>query len=416
MLKYKRILVLCLVLLMQLPAWAQNNTNSPYTRFGYGSLADRSFGAGRAMGGLGIGLRSSKQINPLNPATYSAMDSLTFMFDVGATAHMSWFDDGQSQQKDLSGNIEYIAMQFPFSRRLAMSAGLLPYSHVGYRFGGAQESAGVAYSEVFAGKGSLTDLYVGLAYDIWKKRLSVGANLGFMFGSIMHERNLTVEQGYSVYRYQKISARDIKLDFGVQYVHPFSKTENMTFGFTFRPKQRLSAEATDITVLSGQTGGSDPERADTISSQEFNLPLTLGFGLSYNKINKLTIGADVQYEQWSNAKYYDKDNQFDDRLRLAVGLDYVPKERAKNIFSRAHYRAGLKYSNSYVGVKGNGYDEYGVSVGLGLPLVDNRSFINLSFEYNKVKPSAISMIDEQYFRFTVNYTFNEMWFYKLKID
>ena len=47
---------------MLLPLMAQNNTNSPYTRFGYGDLGERSFGAGRAMGGVGYGLRSPKQI------------------------------------------------------------------------------------------------------------------------------------------------------------------------------------------------------------------------------------------------------------------------------------------------------------------------------------------------------------------
>ena len=52
---------------------AQNNTNSPYTRYGYGDLGDHSFGAGRAMGGVGIGLRSPLQVNPLNPASYSCM-------------------------------------------------------------------------------------------------------------------------------------------------------------------------------------------------------------------------------------------------------------------------------------------------------------------------------------------------------
>ena len=59
---------------------------------------------------------------------------------------------------------------------------------------------------------------------------------------------------------------------------------------------------------------------------------------------------------------------------------------------------------------------YGVSVGFGLPLVDNRSLVNVSFEYTKINPSGKNMIDEQYFRFTVNYTFNEMWFWKKKVD
>ena len=73
---------------MLLPLMAQNNTNSPYTRFGYGDLGERSFGAGRAMGGVGYGLRSPKQINPMNPASYSCMDSLTFLFDFGGNGFL----------------------------------------------------------------------------------------------------------------------------------------------------------------------------------------------------------------------------------------------------------------------------------------------------------------------------------------
>ena len=38
------------------------------------------------------------------------------------------------------------------------------------------------------------------------------------------------------------------------------------------------------------------------------------------------------------------------------------------------------------------------------------------YEYVKIRPELRTMIDEQYFRFTVNYTFNELWFFKRKVD
>ena len=104
MLKINKVVIISFLIFTQLPLWAQNNTNSPYTRFGYGELADRSFGAGRAMGGVGYGLRSSKQINPLNPASYSCMDSLTFLFDFGASGQVSWFYDGTNKQRQMNGN------------------------------------------------------------------------------------------------------------------------------------------------------------------------------------------------------------------------------------------------------------------------------------------------------------------------
>ena len=58
MLKINKVGLICLLLFSQICTFAQNNTNSPYTRYGLGLLADRSFGAGRAMGGIGYGCRS----------------------------------------------------------------------------------------------------------------------------------------------------------------------------------------------------------------------------------------------------------------------------------------------------------------------------------------------------------------------
>ena len=60
---------------------AQSGTNSPYSQFGLGLLADQSSGFSRGMNGLGIGFREHNQVNYLNPASYSAIDSLSFIFD-----------------------------------------------------------------------------------------------------------------------------------------------------------------------------------------------------------------------------------------------------------------------------------------------------------------------------------------------
>lgn len=58
---------------------AQNNTNSPYTRYGYGHLADQGSSNSKAMGGVAYGLRDGTQVNFANPASYTAVDSLTFI-------------------------------------------------------------------------------------------------------------------------------------------------------------------------------------------------------------------------------------------------------------------------------------------------------------------------------------------------
>ena len=424
--RINKVVIISLLIFTQLSLNAQNNTNSPYTRFGYGELADRSFGAGRAMGGVGYGLRSSKQINPLNPASYSCMDSLTFLFDFGVSGQVSWFNDGTNQQRQLNGNVEYIALQFPITRRLAMSVGLLPYSHVGYEFGETRTEAGLDWGESFSGSGSISDLYVGAAYDIWKKRLSIGANVGFLFGNITHYRNLVFPTGSNaddVSRSERYEIRDLKLDFGIQYTHPLSKTESMTFGFTYSPAQKLSTTKYDIQLVGGSTS-SGYTKNDTIKNYRYDIPNSYGFGVSYVKENKLTLAADFLYEDWANAYFDNEKGQFKNRTRVGAGMEYIPNDNNRFYLGRVRYRAGVHYSNSYLRVarseenayKGHGYDEYGVSLGFGLPLIDNRSFVNVSFEYVKIRPELRTMIDEQYFRFTVNYSFNELWFFKRKVD
>src|SRR5574344_1893337 len=125
--------ILILVLVSSF-AQAQNNTNSPYSRFGYGEIADNTSGKSKAMGGTFIGVRSNNCINAANPASYTGMDSLTFMFEFGAVAKQSRFSNTFGSMDTLSANIEYITLQFPIKRWLAASAGLLPYSFVGYNF------------------------------------------------------------------------------------------------------------------------------------------------------------------------------------------------------------------------------------------------------------------------------------------
>ncbi len=417
MLKIKRVVLAGIFVIIPLTMLAQNNTNSPYTRYGYGELADRSFGAGRAMGGIGYGLRSNKQINPMNPASYTAMDSLTFIFDFGIAAQLSWFDDGINKEHRLNGNFEYIALQFPVHRRIAISAGLMPYSFVGYDYGSNRINEGINYSERFTGTGGLNEVYGGVSIDIWKKRLSIGANAGYLFGTISHDQTLSLISSGSTagYRSKRLEVRDYKLDFGLQYTHPFSATESFTLGVAYSPKKKLNTTSYDIQaqIVNGST---NITQADTTTYHAFDLPHSIGTGISYVKQNKLTLAADFLYENWEQVRFFDQKNETKNRIRAAAGGEFIPDHMNRSFFSRIRYRAGFHYSNSYLRINNSSYNEYGASVGLGLPLIDNRSFLNLSFEYVKIKPESRTLIDQQHFRFTVNYTFNERWFFKFKVD
>ena len=79
----KKTITASLLLLSSLGLHAQSGTNSPYSQYGLGELSEQSGSFSRGMNGLAYGLRLNNQVNALNPASYSALDSLSFIFDAG---------------------------------------------------------------------------------------------------------------------------------------------------------------------------------------------------------------------------------------------------------------------------------------------------------------------------------------------
>ena len=63
--KLFKLLAILLFAQLALPAVAENGLNSPYTRYGFGQLAGMETGTNKGMGGTGIGVLNSNQINML---------------------------------------------------------------------------------------------------------------------------------------------------------------------------------------------------------------------------------------------------------------------------------------------------------------------------------------------------------------
>ena len=123
-------------------------------------------------------------------------------------------------------------------------------------------------------------------------------------------------------------------------------------------------------------------------------------------------------QKWEDARYFSKTRQLNDRSKYAVGVEYIPNPFKRNYFSRIKYRAGAYYSNSYAKMAdGNSADEFGVSAGFGLPVFQNKSILNVSAQYIKVKPQAKTyMLEENYLRLCIGLTFNERWFAKWRVE
>lgn len=110
---------------------AQSGTNSPYSQYGLGLLSDQTSGFNRGMNGLGIGFREHNQVNFINPASYSAMDSLMFLFDIGMSGQITNFEENGHKLNANNADFEYAVAGFRATENLGVSFGILPFTNVG---------------------------------------------------------------------------------------------------------------------------------------------------------------------------------------------------------------------------------------------------------------------------------------------
>lgn len=406
-----------------------NNTNSPYSRYGVGQLNDEGFGASRAMGGIGFALRSNNQINSLNPASYSAVDSLTFLMDAGVGLQMSRFSENGSSKTANNSSFDYIAMQFRLYPGLGIAAGLKPYSSVGYNLGTSGYITDAATGDETAatynyfGNGGFHQVFVGLGYEPIRN-LSVGFNISYLFGSITKTATI-VSDAYadgSIRKSGTMDLYDYKLDLGAQYTYILNKEKerDLTFGATYSLGHNFNTSSTSTT-------GSNTQGVTAGIKQ----PHVLGLGAAYRDAY-WTAGIDYSLQLWDqvyneplsegSGNALSAQQPLNNRHRIAIGAEWVPNLYARNYFKQVRYRFGAHYTTPYYKVKTaggswtDGPKEWGVSGGFGLPLriLRNRSLVHLSMQY--VRTSLPNLVSDNTFRLCVGITFNETWFKKWRVE
>ncbi|MCM1483741.1 MAG: hypothetical protein NC043_05355 [Muribaculaceae bacterium] len=393
--------------------------NSPYSKFGYGLLNDNATASQRQMGGIGYAMNSGRQINVMNPASYAFIDSLTFLFDMGVdftAIHQSDIASGSNPAasgKNYGGGLDYITMQLPLSKRLGLSFGLVPYSSVGYSFGSEIQN-GVNSRQ---GSGGLNQLYAGLGAKIMGG-LSVGVNMSYLFGNIINDIYTTTNTASESLFEQVISVRDWHLQAGVQYSQKLGLADRLTVGVVYTPKKTLLGHAwvTQYDI----NADTEPNEHQRISlKNNAGLPETWGAGINYEWRRRLMVEADFTYQPWSKVKIVNLEgfeaHKFADRWQASLGGQFTPNPRG-GYLGRTTYRLGGFFNNDYMMVGDNRVREYGVSFGFGLPTATAKTIINLGFEYRHRQAHPNPMLKENYFNIRLGLNFNELWFFKNKID
>ena len=404
---------------------AQNEISIPYSSIGIGMVNHSSNGILDAMGGVSYAMQNPYYINFRNPASYAAFDSLSFIADAAASIYSSRLNQGDRIQRNTYAKPGYLAIGLPVTRHWRTSIGIMPFSDIGYGIETVKtiESIGdVTYK--YSGKGGLNTLYWGNAFKLCKG-LSIGLNASYIFGSVFAYSNTEFDGNNFLNSYVNDTylVDGIYLDAGIQYLFNIGEKHRIGLGAVYSntayiwAKEKLLVNAYTGTYMSTVL-------YDTVYSQEavrgrLNIPQSVGGGLSYTYKDKMTIAGDVTWQNWTKFSFMKPSNDtLRNSISASLGFQYIPDPLSTKFFKKMAFRAGGHYSTGELMLRNKPISEFGVSIGIGIPLTtfNTHSSINLLFEYGKTGTLANDLIRQNYFRFSLCFTLQERWYQRVKLD
>lgn len=405
---------------------------SPYNRFGLGTLNNPATTANRNMGGISAAYTNNFNINIQNPASHA--DLLLTTFEIGLDGEHATIQNNDSAYTAGTSSLSHISLGFPIKYgKWGASLNFKPYSSVNYAFDRAVQDPNIGnYDEFYTGNGKLYDFSIGNGVRF--KNLSVGINLGFIFGKVDYAKNIIFTQDAQSLntRYANSnSVRGFTYNLGLQYkIALFPKSKNKKRNYVLilgaygssatKPvlKSTKHWERFEIT-----TNGASS--IDTISSyikeKGFTtIPANFAVGATIQKGERWLLSTDVKYTLWKNYKSSLDNFSMNNSLRWSIGVEYAPdKDANKKFFKYISYRCGGYAGTSELVVNGVQLSEAGFTVGLGIPVRSKGvqySMANVGFEYGTRGTTASNLYRESYYRFSLGIVFNDRWFIKRRFD
>lgn len=402
---------------------AQNQTTSPYSFYGVGDSYEqgniRTFG----MGGTSLAVSSNMYINFNNPASYTGIDSLSFVAGLGLQSTTAIYRTNEQTSKFSHTSVNHLSFAFPITHWWKSSVALIPYSNVGYA---VQEDKlldfNVLSRELYNGSGGLDKVNWGNAFRL-SKNLSVGINSSYYFGRVEHNKTIIFPDSAYIIN-SRLQQRDLlngfHFAFGVQYFIPTGANSTIGLAVTYSPTAILKIKSDYLaTTFIGDEPGYESSVDTIYYSSGFEgetvLPYTYGVGLSWEKKDKLLIAADFMFDNWSSFTYLGQTNTLKDKMKISFGLEYKPTSNNLSSYLKLiQYRLGARYNNTGLQFNNIDIEEYAISLGFGLPLRKSATILNLGIEIGQNGTIESSLIQERFVKIALGISIRENWFRKGK--
>jgi len=422
---FQKINILLIFAMLTLPfLHAQNEINTPYSGFGVGIVNKSSNGILDAMGGVSYAVQSPYFINFRNPASYTAFDSLTMVADVAASIFSTNLSTNNASQKNSYARPGYITVGIPVTRHWRTSVGIIPFSTVGYSIDDSKTIDNIGdVSYEYSGSGGLMQLYWGNAFKLCKG-LSIGLNASYLFGSL-YSTKIEEFDGDNFYnsRIQDAYYLDgIYLSGGLQYFFNIKPNHRIGIGLVYSNTAYIWSKE-NLLINYYEDAYSSVTTYDTVlyttgNRGNLKIPQSIGGGLSYNYMDKILVGADVTWQNWTKYSFMGHGDSLQNSLTASLGMQFVPNPLSGKFLNKMAFRVGAKYSTGEFVIHNTPISDVSVSFGVGIPLnsFNSHSTINVLFEYGKMGTLKNDLIRQNYFKFTFNFTLQEKWYQRVKLE
>ncbi len=406
--------------------YSQPGISSPYSSYGVGYLSNVNNVRSTSMGKTAIGIRDHFTVNIANPASYSAFDSTSFLFEAGVVGLFVNYKTDNTDANLVTGTVSHLLMGFPVAKWWRASIALLPYSSVGYdasSYNYKTDVGNIKYQ--YFGSGGFNRFNVGSSFQPLRN-LSLGVNVSYLWGKIDKAQTISFPDSLNLTSTRidnSFTSGDMYFDMGVQYYTKLKNNLNLVVGATFNPKTSLASEGHYIArSYAGEVNGiynfKDTIAYIPVERGEVEMPMGYGFGFSIEKTNHWMFGMDYRMSNWSEFRKFGQPDSLQNSSTFSIGGEYIPDvNSAYSYFQTVRIRFGGHYTQSYLQLRGQHLKDFGITFGFGFPLKGSRlrgnhSMINVGFEIGSRGTVYRDLIKENYVNVHFSMSIQERWFVK----
>lgn len=394
---------------------AQQGNASSYSFYGIGDMKKGETVENRSVGGLGI-QADSIHINLNNPAAYGYLNRS--IFTAGASTSNVTVQTENQKGTSSRTSLDYFAVGLPIAKSIGLGFGILPVSSVGYDIKGTDPTRSST------GTGGVNRVYISGGVKL-AKNLSIGIEGNYNFGII--QTNDYTQLNDIQFATRSKTRSDISgfgLSTGITHDFKITKKQRIYSSISYQPIANLNSKneqhLASITINSAGTETIYREQSDPVSDTSIKLASKLSVGLGIGEQNKWFVGTEIIRQNTNvltNRLIGSSKASYRDAMGIRLGGYYIPKYDAfSGYWNKVVFRSGIRYEDTGLLISNNAIKEYGMTFGLGLPMRNTGSNINVALEYGSRGTTTTGLVKENFFNILVSLSLSDKWFNKRKID